>query len=359
MLTELLPQRVSSSSELLTYLTYDDVLLLPAYSEITPPQTSLETHLTPSLALKIPFIASPMDTVCEQEMALALFQLGGIGIIHRNLSIEAQAEQMKCVVEAGGRAGAAVGVGPDFCERVEALIANGASLICLDSAHGHAKQVIEGTAYIKNTYPDVDLFSGNVCTYEGACALFKAGADVVKVGIGPGAICTTRIVAGVGAPQLSAVMACAEAAREHKKTLIADGGIKTSGDCVKALAAGASAVMLGSMLAGTDEAPAKVVEIDGKKYKEYRGMGSIAAMKKGSAARYGVNIAKLVAPQGVEGRVPYKGSLEDTVHLLAEGIRAGMAYLGARTPDELPARAHFIRQTAAGLQESHPSIEVV
>ncbi|MCP5468979.1 MAG: IMP dehydrogenase [Chlamydiales bacterium] len=329
-------------ASLVEYLTYDDVLLLPSYSEITPPETNLETFLTHKTLLQVPIIAAPMDTVCESLMARRMGELGGLGILHRNLSIEEQGKQLK---EAPG-AGVAVGVGPDFKERVQHLVSCGATLVCIDCAHGHTKGVIEAIRALSN----VEIMAGNVVTYEGAKALFDAGADIVKVGVGPGAICTTRVMAGVGAPQLTAVMECARAAEEAGKTIIADGGIKTSGDIVKALAAGASAVMLGSLLAGTEEAPGKRVG----DFKEYRGMGSVAAMQKGSAERYGLKPDKPLVPQGVEGKVPYKGSLESHLYQLTEGLRAGMGYVGAADLAELREKARFVRQTSNGLFESHP-----
>lgn len=339
------------------YLTYDDVLLLPAYSEITPPETHLDVLLTSRLLLDIPILASPMDTVCEQEMALAMSQLGGMGIIHRNLSIKKQGDQLEQVLEKGALAAAAVGVGPDFNERAAHLVSVGATVICLDAAHGHSKHVIDKTAYLKDTYPDLEVISGNVTTYEGASALFKAGADVVKVGVGPGSICTTRIVSGVGAPQFTAILESVRAAKEQGKTIIADGGIKAAGDIVKALAAGASAVMLGSLLAGTDEAPSRVVDIEGKKCKSYRGMGSEEAMREGSWARYGLKPSHCMAAQGVVGTVPYEGPVHEKIHLILEGLRAGMAYVGAENIKQLQQKARFIRQSQAGLAESHPSIK--
>ena len=332
------PKQVLSIEE---YLTYDDILLLPGYSEVTPPETNIESLLTRKRLLRVPIIAAPMDTVCEKEMALEMSRLGGLGIIHRNLSIEEQGEQLRAAPEAG----VAVGVGPDFEERVAHLLECGAKLICIDSAHGHTKAVIDAVSKLQN----VEVWAGNVVTYEGAKALFDAGADVVKVGVGPGAICTTRIMAGIGAPQFTAILECARAAREAGKAIIADGGIKESGDIVKALAAGASAVMLGSLLAGCDEAPGKCLG----DHKEYRGMGSVAAMQKGSASRYGLSSDKPLVPQGVETRVKRLGPLKDQIYQLSEGIRAGLGYVGAHDLTELREKAHFIKQTNAGLRESH------
>lgn len=339
-----------------TYLTYDDVLLLPQYSEVTPTQTNLVSNLTKKISLKIPVVASPMDTVCEKEMALELGKLGGYAIIHRNLSIGKQAEQLKQVLRQGVRAGAAVGVGADFSERVKALVKAGAEEICIDSAHGHTKHVIEAIEWINKNYPLIEVIAGNTATYEGTKALFKAGAAAVKVGMGPGSICTTRIMSGMGVPQLTAVMEGVRAGKEFKnKMIIADGGIKTSGDIVKALAAGANCVMLGSLLAGTDEVPGKMVVIKGKKYKIYRGMGSLGAMKFGSAERYGQEkTAKKFVPEGVEGLVECKGSLESVLFQLMGGLRSGMAYLGAKNLQELRQKAEFIRISPAGLAESKP-----
>ena len=340
------------------YLTYDDVLLLPNYSEVRPSQTQVQTQLTDQIRLDIPIVASPMDTVCEAEMAIALGELGGLGIIHRNLSIADQVQQVERVLKAKITVAAAVGVGSDFNERTEALVKTGIKILCIDSAHGHTKHVIEATKLIKIKYPKIELLSGNVATYEGAKALFAAGADAVKVGMGPGSICTTRVMSGMGVPQLTAVVEGVRAAREFKKYVIADGGIRTSGDIVKALAAGASTVMLGSLLAGTDEAPGEVVQMGDKLYKTYRGMGSVAAMKHGSATRYGQKWekgkTKELVPEGVEGLVAHKGPLADHIHQLIGGARAGMGDLGAKTISELHQKAKFIKITNASLIESHP-----
>lgn len=339
------------------YLTYDDVLLLPNYSDVTPSKTNVSSQLTEKINLQLPIVASPMDTVCEARMAITLAKLGGYGIIHRNFSVADEAAQVKEVLEAGVVCGAAVGIGADFEDRVKTLVEVGAAEICIDSAHGHTKHVIEATRFIHEHYPQVEVIAGNVATYEGAKALFEAGAGAVKVGMGPGSICTTRVMSGMGVPQLTAVLEGVRAAKEFGRHIIADGGIKTSGDMVKALAAGASSVMLGSLLAGTDEAPGEMIQLDGKLFKSYRGMGSVAAMKKGSAARYGqeaVQKAKKLVPEGVEGLVPSRGRLEDHVHQLIGGVRAGMGYLGAATLKELQEKAQFIRITQASLQESKP-----
>ncbi|MBI3576495.1 IMP dehydrogenase [Candidatus Gottesmanbacteria bacterium] len=345
------------------YLTYDDVLLLPNYSEVTPSKTEIATHLTNKITLLIPIVASPMDTVCEAKMAIALGKLGGYGIIHRNLTISQQALQLKEVTKASIKAGAAVGVGADFDERVAALVKVGVKEICVDSAHGYTKHVIEATKKIKQMYPAIEVISGNVATYEGATALFQAGADAVKVGMGPGSICTTRVVSGMGVPQLTAVFEGVRAAKAFGRHIIADGGIRASGDIVKALAAGASTVMLGSLLAGTDEAPGEAVQLNDKLYKTYRGMGSIAAMKHGSATRYGQkwkkgNTKALIA-EGVEGLVAHRGSLDEHIHQLMGGLRAGMGYLGAENLKELMKKARFIKITNASLIESHPHSMII
>ncbi|RJR16126.1 guanosine monophosphate reductase [Candidatus Microgenomates bacterium] len=338
------------------YLTYDDVLLLPNYSEVTPSKTDISVQLTEKISLKIPVIASPMDTVCESALAIAIGKLGGIGIIHRNLTIEQQSDEVKKVATEGLLAAAAVGTGTDFEERVAALVKAGSQILCIDSSHGHTKHVIEATRFIKEKYSEITVISGNTATYDGTKALFEAGADIVRVGMGPGSICTTRVMSGMGVPQLTAVIESVRAAQEAKKSLIADGGIRTSGDITKALAAGATVVMLGSLLAGTDEAPGEIVEKNGNKFKSYRGMGSVGAMSKGSAARYGQQgkQAKDMVAEGVEGLVPYRGPLADHINQLIGGLRAGMGYLGAKNLSELTQNAKFIKITQASLTESHP-----
>lgn len=341
-----------------TYLTFDDVLLLPNYSDVTPPETVLETELCKGLTLRIPIISAPMDTVTEEAMLISIGRLGGLGILHRNMSVEEQARQLASAVSLHVVAGAAVGVGNDLSERVERLASSSASVICLDSAHGHTKHVIEAVRKIKARFPDIPLIAGNIATYEGARDLFEAGADIVKVGMGPGSICTTRIMSGMGVPQLSAIHEAARAAKLYGRTIIADGGIRSSGDMVKALAAGASAVMLGSLLAGTDEAAGETRVVSGTKMKTYRGMGSTSSMARGSAARYGqvleIGSLKKLVPEGVEGAVRATGPLEDHLHQLLGGLRSGLAYLGARNILELQEKARFIPISRAALSESHP-----
>ncbi|ODN30448.1 IMP dehydrogenase [Fervidobacterium thailandense] len=462
-------------------LTFDDVLLVPQYSEVLPAETDVTTRLTRQISLKIPLVSAAMDTVTESELAKALAREGGIGIIHKNLSIEEQAHQVEIVkrtengvienpvvihpddtifnamrlmaeykiggfpvVDDSGKlvglltnrdirfekdvhrkvkelmtpreklvvahpgislekakeilhehrieklpivdennkliglitikdvlsviehpnaardskgrliVGAAVGTGPDTMDRVDALVKAGVDVIVVDTAHGHSKRVIETVKAIKRKYPDLPVIAGNVATGEATEELIKAGADAVKVGIGPGSICTTRIVAGIGVPQLTAILECARVAKKYDIPIIADGGIRYSGDIVKALAAGAETVMIGSIFAGTEESPGETVLYQGRKYKVYRGMGSIGAMKAGSADRYFQNENQKFVPEGVEGMVPYKGHVKDVVYQLVGGLRAGMGYVGARNIRELQARAKFIRVTAASVRESHP-----
>ncbi|WP_457677609.1 IMP dehydrogenase [Thermovibrio sp.] len=462
-------------------LTFDDVLLVPNYSEVLPTQVDVKTKLTKKITLNIPIMSAAMDTVTESELAIAIAREGGIGIIHKNMSIEEQAEEvdrvkrsesgmivkpvvvrpeqtiseaealmkkykisglpvvneegklvgiitnrdirfvkdyskkikevmtkenlrtapvgttleeakeilqrykiekLPVVDEKGylkglitikdiekkekypnackdelGRlmVGAAIGVGEEALRRAEALIEAGVDVIVIDTAHGHSKGVIEMVEKIKGLYPDVDVIAGNVATPEGTEALIKAGADAVKVGIGPGSICTTRIVAGVGVPQLTAVAQCSEVADKYDISIIADGGIKFSGDIAKAIGAGARVVMIGSLFAGTKESPGELILYQGRSYKVYRGMGSLGAMKKGSKDRYfqsEVEEKKLV-PEGIEGMVPYRGPLADTIHQLVGGLRAGMGYCGARNIEEMRKKARFVKITAAGLKESH------
>jgi len=461
--------------------TFDDLLLLPGASAVLPSQADLSTRLTRRISLNIPLISSAMDTVTEADTGISLARQGGIGILHRNMTIEAQAlevekvkksesgmiidpvtigpeariadvlqlmeryrisgipvvegkklvgivtnrdlrfetnlsqkvkevmtkdhlvtahvgitlEESKAllhkyriekllVVDDDGnlnglitikdiekirkyplsckdefgrlRVGAAIGVGPDREPRVEALIRAGVDVICIDTAHGHSRRVVETVEDTKRNFPDVELVAGNVATAEGARDLIKAGVDAVKVGVGPGSICTTRVIAGVGVPQLSAIMDCAKAAKAADIPLVADGGIKYSGDVTKALAAGADVVMIGSLFAGTDESPGETVIFQGRSYKIYRGMGSVEAMKSGSRDRYcqeEVNLECKLVPEGIVGRVPSRGKLSEVIYQLMGGLRSGMGYVGARTIPELQAMAKFIRISAAGLKESH------
>ena len=461
-------------------LTFDDVLLVPRRSEVLPKEVKLETYLTDKIKLNIPFLSAAMDTVTESKTAIAMAREGGLGIIHKNMSIEQQAQEVDRVKrsengvisdpfhlgpnnlvsdaeelmaryrisgvpitdeagklvgiltnrdlrfetnyarpiyevmttqnlitapvgttheqarqilakhrieklplvdeeghlrglitikdiqkaqkypnsakDASGRllCGAAVGVSHDVFDRIPALIAAGVDIICIDTAHGHSVGVLRQIEKIRATFPNVQLIAGNVATAAATRALFEAGADCVKVGIGPGSICTTRVVAGIGVPQVTAISDCAEEAEKMGKRIIADGGIKYSGDVVKAIAAGGSAVMLGSLLAGTEEAPGALEIYQGRQFKVYRGMGSLAAMEKGSKDRYFQEDAKKLVPEGVEGRVAYKGALSDTIFQLLGGLRSGMGYCGTPDIESLRHDADFIRITNAGLVESHP-----
>jgi IMP dehydrogenase len=462
-------------------LTFDDVLLVPAESDVLPRDVDVATHLTASIRLAIPILSSAMDTVTEARTAICMAREGGLGIVHKNMGIAEQVLEVTkvkkaetgvvvdpvtigpdqklsealalmrrheisglpvvgsdgrpvgiltnrdvrfernlnqavrammttklvtvpegtgveaskellhqhrieklLVVDGAGklkglitikdlekaqqhpnavkddhgrlRVGAAVGIGPDRAERVSALLTAGCDVICVDTAHGHSKSVLEAVADIRKTFPRSQIIAGNVATAEGAMALAKAGADAVKVGIGPGSICTTRIVAGVGMPQISAIAEVARALDRTDTRLIADGGIKYSGDVPKAIAAGAHTIMVGSLFAGTDEAPGEVILYQGRSYKVYRGMGSLGAMRAGSKDRYfqaDVSSEAKMVPEGIEGRVPYRGSLSQSLYQLIGGLRAGMGYVGCHTIDELRTKARFVRVTQSGLRESH------
>jgi IMP dehydrogenase len=462
-----------------TAYTFDDVLLVPNKSEVLPNEVSLKTKLTKKITLNIPLMSASMDTVTESKMAIAVAREGGIGIIHKNMTIEEQAKEVDRVKrqengvitdpiflseehalrdanelmaryrisgvpitkgiklvgiitnrdivfetnyekpisevmtksplitakegttleealeilkkhkieklplvddennlkglitikdiekakkfpnaakDEKGRllCGAAVGITKDMMERVAALVNAKVDVITLDTAHGHSKGVMEAVKKIKTAYPDLQVIAGNIATAEATRDLIEAGADCVKVGIGPGSICTTRVVAGVGVPQLTAVMDCAEEARKYGVPIIADGGLKYSGDIVKALAGGAAAVMMGSMFAGCEEAPGDMEIFQGRSYKVYRGMGSLSAMAKGSSDRYFQNGTRKFVPEGVEGRVAFKGAVSDTIYQLVGGIRSGMGYLGSATLEDLYEKATFVVQTSAGFRESHP-----
>lgn len=336
-------------------LTFDDVLLIPAWSEVLPREVSLKTHFSRNIELDIPIASAAMDTVTEAPMALVLAKEGGIGVIHKNMSVMDQAAEVKLVHDAGFRVAAALGITGDVLERAEALEAAGVDAFVLDSAHGHSKGVVKALQKIKRAGLRPDVVVGNVATAEGTRCLIDAGADAVKVGIGPGSICTTRVVAGVGVPQLSAIFECAEAAEGSGVPIIGDGGLRYSGDIVKALAAGAGCVMCGSLFAGTTEAPGEIFEDfkNGKKFKIYRGMGSIDAMEAGSKDRYFQTGAMKLVPEGIVGRVPFKGPVGDVIYQLLGGLRSGMGYCGA--PDLATLRkAKFIRITTNGVIENHP-----
>jgi IMP dehydrogenase len=344
-------------------LTYDDVLLLPDASDVVPSEVDTKTQLTRNISLDVPLVSSAMDTVTESQMAIAMAKAGGIGIIHRNLSVEEQVTHAKLVKGAGLLVGAAVGVGDDGYARAQALIDAGIDVVVVDTAHGHHRAVLDAIERIKNKYSDQEVIGGNVATRAGAQALINAGADAVKVGVGPGSICTTRVVAGVGVPQVTAIMEAAKACKKSDVPLIADGGLQYSGDIAKAIVSGADSVMLGSLLAGCDESPGELIEIDGKKYKAYRGMGSLGAMqsrgekKSYSKDRYmqdDVLAEDKLVPEGIEGKVAYRGSVATVVHQLVGGLRSGMGYAGAATIDDLKRNGRLVQITFAGLQESHP-----
>jgi IMP dehydrogenase len=335
-------------------LTFDDVLLVPSYSEVVPTEVDTTGFFTKSIKLKEPVISSAMDTVTESKMAIALGKMGALGVIHKNLSIEKQSSEVATAKKAGVIVAAAIGATGDYFERAESLVKAGVDALVVDTAHGHSKRVIEAVKKIKRSLK-VQVVAGNVATFEGAKALIAAGVDAVKVGIGPGSICTTRMVSGCGVPQIYAIQEAVRAARTKKIPVIADGGIKYSGDITKAIAAGASCVMIGSLFAGTEEAPGEVFEEHGRQYKSYRGMGSLGAMNEGSKDRYGQEkvVGGKLVPEGVEARVPYKGSVVNIIEQLTGGLRSGMGYCGAKNILELQKTAKFVRITGAGLRESH------
>jgi len=351
-------------------LTFDDVLLIPQESDIIPNDVDISTKLTKNINLNAPLISASMDTVTEHKMAICMAKFGGIGIIHKNMSIERQSIEIKNVKDhkiddneftsaskdSKGRllVGAGIGITDDILNRVEMLVNSEVDVIVVDTAHGHSKNVIKCIKELVSKYPKIDIIAGNVVTAKATLDLIEAGAHAIKVGVGPGSICTTRIIAGVGVPQITAIYNCAEAAKDSGVPIIADGGIKYSGDITKALAAGASTCMLGNMLAGCDESPGDIEIYNGKKYKSYRGMGSIAAMKCGSEDRYLQVGSKKFVPEGIEGRTPYKGSTGETIYQLLGGLRSGMGYCGSPTIKCLQDKSEFIVVTSAGLHENHP-----
>ncbi|QSG12129.1 IMP dehydrogenase/GMP reductase [Halapricum desulfuricans] len=325
-----------------TGLSYGDALLVPQRSPVdSRNDADLSTQLTPGIELETPLLSAPMDTVTEAETAISLSRAGGLGTIHRFMTVDEQVEAVERVVEAGERCGAAVGIAEDTIARADAVLGAGASLVMVDVAHGHLEKTLDAVADLRDAFPDAEIVAGNVATKQGVRDLATAGADAVKVGIGPGSHCTTRRVAGAGVPQLTAVDDCADAAAPLDVSIIADGGIRTSGDAVKALMAGADTVMMGSLFAGTDEAPSEIVEIDGTKYKRSRGMATTAANEKRSDKD-----TDAVAPdadEGVEGLTEYKGPLADVVEEFAAGIRSGLSYVGGHTIEDARERAEFIR----------------
>ena len=337
-------------------LTFNDVLLVPAYSEILPSQVEVKTQLGHKLELKIPVLSAAMDTVTESKMAIAMAQNGGVGVIHKNMPVVQQAAEVLKVKQASCLCAAALGPGQDLQARSKALVDAGVDILVMDTAHGHSFGVIEGIKNLKVLYPEKIIIAGNIATQKAAEALVEAGADILKVGIGPGSICTTRIVSGVGVPQITAILEVAKITRPAGVGLIADGGIQQSGDITKALAAGADAVMLGSLLAGTDESPGEMIEAGGKSWKAYRGMGSVAAMSQGSKDRYAqadISEGKKLVAEGIEARTVYKGEVSAVLYQLIGGLRSGMGYLGAAHLEELREKAQFVQITPAGLKESH------
>lgn len=390
----------SAQASLPVGLTFDDVLLTPGYSDFSRSDIDLSTQFSCNIKLKAPFVAAPMDTVTESKLAIELARLGGIGIIHRNLTPQNQADEVAKVKQEKHIVGAAIGVSEGYKERLEVLVKAGADAIVLDSAHGWTNRFVEALKFMKGNYKGIDVIVGNIATYAAAEDLCKAGADALRVGMGPGAICTTRIISGMGVPQITAILETVRAAKKHNVPVIADGGIKYSGDMVKALAAGASTVMMGSFFASVEEAPGKVVALkrsmvprrfqsifdkekalsSGKEklkevaasaqelseieevyyFKEYRGMGSIGAMQHGAKIKsedeyHGKSYKdKVLVAEGVEGLVPIKGKLQEIVNQAIGGIKSGMYYVGARTIPELQEKAQFIQITQASLTESHP-----
>ena len=344
-------------------LTFDDVLLLPRFSSVTPSNTNLNVSLSNSINLKLPFISSAMDTVTESKMAVAMAKNGGLGIIHRNLGIKDQCAEIKKVKKNNLKVGAAVGTSEKELIRARQLIDSGVDMLVIDTAHGHSKNVLKILEKIKKFSKNLTLCVGNIATAEAAKLLYNSGADILKVGIGPGSICTTRMVAGIGVPQITAILNVKKAMSKKNIKIISDGGIKFSGDIIKALAAGADAIMMGSIFAGTEESPGKKFKFKNKLYKLYRGMGSIGAMSSGSSERYfqkkHKNKSKFV-PEGVESRVQYKGKVSNIIYQLQGGLRSSMGYIGAEKIQEIQKKSKFIKITKAGFYESMVhSVEII
>ncbi len=335
-------------------LAFDDVSLVPQHSDLVPADADVSTRFSQNVKLGIPLSSAAMDTVTEAPLAIALAKVGGIGVIHRNLTPEAQAEHVARVKAEKFLVAAAVGPGDE--KRAELLHRAGVDALVIDTAHSHSQRVLDAVKKYKKEFA-VDVVAGNISTREGAAALAQAGADAVKVGQGPGAICTTRIVAGVGVPQLTAVLLAVEACEPLGVPVIADGGIRYSGDVAKAIGAGASSVMMGSLFAACTESPGEVITVNGRQFKSYRGMGSLGAMMAGSKARYGqvhVTEKQKLVPEGVEAAVPLKGSVADAAYQLIGGLKSGMGYVGAKNIVEMQKKARFVRVTRAGVAESHP-----
>ena len=337
-------------------LTFDDVTMAPKYSEVLPSEVNTNTKLSSNLTLKIPLLSSAMDTVTESKMAIAIAKAGGIGVIHRNLDIKKQIQEIKKVKKFKLLVGAAVGAGPKEQQRAKEILKEGVDLIVVDTAHGHTKKVSEIIQLIKKLKDKkVALCAGNIATPEAAKFLIKLGVDIIKIGIGPGSICTTRLVAGIGVPQLSAILSVRNEIKNKNIKIISDGGIKYSGDLAKAFAAGADAVMIGSLFAGTDEAPGKLIKKNGKLFKSFRGMGSVGAMNKGSADRYFQTKQKDTSkyvPEGVEGFAKYKGDVGRIIFKLIGGLKSSMGYLGSKEILKLRNKPNFVKITKAGFYES-------
>ena len=336
-------------------LTFDDVLLLPQYSSILPSNTNINVNLSKSINLKIPFLSSAMDTVTESKMAIAMAKNGGLGVIHRNLKIKQQCNEIKKVKKIRLKVGAAIGTSQNELTRAKYLIDSGVDLLVIDTAHGHSHNVIKMLNKIKKFSKKTTICVGNIATGDAAKLLYNSGADILKVGIGPGSICTTRMVAGIGVPQITALINVKKAMNRKKIKIISDGGIKFSGDIIKALAAGADAIMMGSIFAGTEESPGKIFKLKNKLYKLYRGMGSIGAMSSGSSERYFQKKYKdksKFVPEGVESRVLYKGKISKIIYQLQGGLRSSMGYIGAKRLKEVSKKSRFIKITKAGFYES-------
>jgi IMP dehydrogenase len=336
-------------------LTFDDVLLLPQYSSVVPANTNLNVKLSKTINLKLPFLSSAMDTVTESKMAIAMANNGGIGVIHRNLDIKKQCKEIKKVKKMGFPVGAAIGTSQNELIRAKSLIDSGVDMIVVDTAHGHSSNVIKMLDKIKKFNNKITLCVGNIATGNAAKLLYNSGADILKVGIGPGSICTTRMVAGIGVPQITALLNVKKAMKKKKIKIISDGGIKFSGDIIKAIAAGADAIMMGSIFAGTEESPGRIFKLKKKLYKLYRGMGSIGAMSSGSSERYFQKNYKdksKFVPEGVESRVLFKGKVSKIIYQLQGGLRSSMGYIGAQKIDEVRKKSKFIKITKAGFYES-------
>ena len=336
-------------------LTFDDVLLIPKFSSTLPTETNLSINLAKNLKLKIPFLSSAMDTVTESKMAIAIAHQGGLGVVHRNLSINSQVKEIKKVKNKKLLVGAAVGTSEEDILRAKSILDAGLDLLVIDTAHGHSLKVINTLKKIRKFSNKIPICVGNIATGEAAVKLYNEGADILKVGIGPGSICTTRMIAGIGVPQITAIRNVKKSMKNKKIKIISDGGIKFSGDLVKAIAAGADAIMMGSIFAGTEESPGKKFKYKNKLYKSYRGMGSIGAMSAGSSNRYFQKNYKdksKFVPEGVEARVLYKGSVEKIIYQLQGGLRSSMGYIGAKKIEEIYKKGKFIKITKAGFYES-------